>query len=154
MISDVVEVIRAAFRNTVPTSRDRIVDSKELEPLMVKHLLASRTWEEVSTELLSLYDQRADLSAVFAFLSDEANRYYLPAFMLYVLNCGKGAAGLVIDALLLRLSEGIQGLSPQFFSSSQRNAVKAFLSFLRSEFADDECRIIQIDQAERLWNSN
>lgn len=150
--AEVLEAIHAAFNDSVNVSSDRIVNSKELEPLMVKQLLSSRTWREVSTEVLFGYDQRADLSAVIAFLTDDANRYYLPAFMIYVLCRGKDA-GLIVDVLLSRLSTGSQGLSPSFFSGSQRNAVRTFLSALRQLIAEDESAIVQIVEAERLWST-
>jgi hypothetical protein len=150
MTSDeLLGLIRTAFVDC-PRPRGDIVTSDELEPKMVRQLFGSKRWNDISTELLNGYDQRADLSAVVAFLSDEANRYYLPAFMTFIVCDAKGA-GLLLDVLLSRLGSGRSGLSPMYFSSTQRGSVNSFLRYLYDLHFNDESTRRAVEHGLALW---
>ena len=147
---EVLSLINAAFAHTIAVPEVRLVSSHELEPCAIKQLLARKSWHEVTADVLIEYDRRADSSAIIAFLSDEANRYFLPSFMFFVLNQGKGA-GLIIDVLLSRLAAGRSGLLPVEFTEKQRGAVRCFLRALSLKHSDDESTRVQIDTAIARW---
>lgn len=147
--AELLDLIRATFIDG-PRPLGDIVTSDELEPKMVRQLLGSKRWSDVSTELLNGYDQRADLSAVVAFLSDEANRYYLPAFMSFIVGESM-RSGLLLDVLLSRLGSGRAGLAPKYFSAAQRDAVHSFLQYLYELYFNDESTRREVDLALAQW---
>jgi hypothetical protein len=144
--------IDAAFCDTVPVPSERLVNSLDLEPLAIKQLLKGKRWRDLTANVLFQYDERADASAIIAFLSDDAYRHFLPAFMSFVLSQGKNA-GLTIDALLFRLTEERAGRSPSLFNEQQRAAVRSFLGGLKRQHAHDESTCTQIESAMVRWQA-
>ena len=142
--------IGAAFCDTIPVPRERLVNSRGLEPRAINQLLTGKSWRELTANVLFKYDEQADASAIIAFLSDDAYRHFLPAFMSFVLSQGKNA-GLIIDALLFRLAEERSGWSPSLFNGQQRSAVRSFLQALALQHAHDESTCTQIEVAMVRW---
>ena len=142
--------IGAAFGNTTRPKDDQLVNSDELEPRMIQQFLKGKSWRDLTTSSLIDYDGRADSSAIIAFLSEEANRYFLPSFMSFVISHGRDA-GLIIDVLLSRLVAQRSGLSSVKFNQNQRGAVRSFLVALALQHAHDESTCAQIESAMVHW---
>lgn len=149
-IDAVLREIDEAFGNASPLPHDQLVSSHELEPRMIQQFLAKKSWRELTASALINYDELADSSAIIAFLSEAANRYFLPAFLTFVISRGSDA-GLIIDVLLSRLAEGRSGLSPAMFTERQRGAVRSFLAVLALQHAHDESTSAQIKSATDRW---
>ena len=75
-----------AFADLQMPRGDRIASSAELEPQAIQTLLFGRPWTTVDAALLLSYDQNADMGAMPFFLSPEAFRYYLPAFLTLIVS--------------------------------------------------------------------
>jgi hypothetical protein len=141
--------IYTVFKNSSKPDKNNIVRGESLEAKMIKYYLAPRTWQEVDVQVLSNYDQRADLSAMTAFLSSEGLRYYLPSFMVFVVLQNK-KAGLLIYALLSRLASP-ERISASDFSQSQSAVVIWFLQYLKENYSNDADMCEEIDLALTAW---
>ena len=79
--------INAAFANTRYPGDDNIGYDKTGEHLECKQVadhFRGTIWQAVDLAFLRKYGERADVSVALTFLSPEAFRYYLPAFLLVV----------------------------------------------------------------------
>ena len=144
--------IHIAFENTPRPEDDKIIRGQSLEGKMIKYFLAPRSWKEVNADVLCGYDQRADLSAMICFLSAEGFRYYLPAFLLFVILEYK-RAGILIDVLISKLASGSDGFSSSDFSQQQCRSVYEFLQYLRESHSDDELMCKEIELALKVWHA-
>ena len=147
---DLLQNIYTAFKNSSKLDKNNIVRGESLEAKMITYYLAPKTWQELDVLALSNYDQRADLSAMTAFLSSEGLRYYLPSFLVFVVLKNK-KAGVLIDVLISKLASQPERISASDFSQSQRAVVRGFLQYLKQNFANDVSLCKEIDRALTVW---
>jgi hypothetical protein len=131
----VSRMIKEAFADlSPPTGVDLVTQNTmgyDAERDDITRFFFGRRWQSLSIDEL-----RCEYSAVH-FFSPAAYRYFLPAFMLAVVERFDDA-DLVTDSLLLTLSPD----RPLFrsrvavLSAQQRQAIRAFLEYLRDERRD------------------
>ena len=150
---DLLTEIQSAFAGNARIESQQIVRGESIEAGMVKHFLSSRSWIDLDADALSGYDSRADLSASIAFLSPEGFRYYLPSFLLFIIE-HYTRAGNLIDTLISKLASGSDEYGPNAFTRAQKLAVSRFLSYLKEAHPADKSMGIEIDRALSLWNTS
>lgn len=143
-------LIVRAFANSVRPEPAATVADSSLEASMIRTYLVRYRWDEVSTSILNEYDTRADLSAIIAFLSVDGLRYYMPSFLLYLIEEGS-KAGLILDSLLDCLIGERVGIGPRDFASPQRQAICMSLQHLAEIHRKDPVTSEEIADAIRIW---
>jgi hypothetical protein len=78
-VENVIRTIKTAFAGMPYPSGGRITPNNTHDYLMVEKDFANKQWEDISLEFMPKhYD-------ALCFMTDEAYRYYLPAFMIQIL---------------------------------------------------------------------
>lgn len=113
-------------------------------------VVAGRPWTTVDAALLRSYGEYGDTGARPFFLSTEAFRYYLPAFLTFIV-AHYSEAGTLIDALLFKLKKASDDLAPYTYSQPQRLAIVGFLEYLKENYPDDAIMGREIDKALTVW---
>ena len=139
--------IAIAFAQVRRPDRAALVRGQSLEAAQIRNYLAPRTWQQLDHVALSNYDSRADLSALPAFLSDDGFRYYLPALLGFILS-DFDKAGLLVDSVIAALGRS----RPLDYPATQRELIRAFLSQLLADHADDERMCAKLGKAVRIWS--
>jgi len=139
-----------AFADLQMPKGETIASSAELEPQAIQTLLFGRPWTTVDAALLLSYGQDADTGAMPFFLSPEAFRYYLPAFLTFIVS-HYSDAGTLIDALLLKLKQASDELAPCTYSQRQRLTILSFLEYLKASHSEDAIMGREIDRALAVW---
>jgi hypothetical protein len=145
--------IEASFKNIRRPKKEEISNDNCLEAAMVRNYFYQMEWPDVNDERIISYDGRADLSAVFAFLSDDGFRYFFPTFLVFLLRHGR-TCGALLDALVWKLASGDDIVSPASFSKEQRLAVKAWLHCMQQLLLDDELFQKDIESVLKKWSSS
>jgi hypothetical protein len=116
-------------------------EGHNLECIQVADFFRGKRWNDVT--LGSLKSYRGDASACLYFMSVDAFRYYLPAYMLIALD-NYAEADVVADTAVNALTPQPLGPLQKFwaerlagFSPKQREAIVAFLRFMASEHGED-----------------
>lgn len=134
--------IKTAFSNIeVPRDDNLLYDNTcgHQECLEIKRIFTGKKWENIKLEDI-LYK-----NYVFSFFSKEAYRYYLPAFMIIVLD-NYVEADIVSQAVIYRLTPSTKDYKPRKrwlaetvsgFDERQKNAIKLFLETVRDFYGDD-----------------
>ena len=109
-----------------------------LECAQVAEFFRGKRWKDVTLAALRSY--RGDASACLAFMSPEAFRYYLPAYMLIALD-DYAEADVIADSALNMLTPGELRESwnerAKGFSQRQREAILSFLNYLDTHHGAD-----------------
>ena len=152
------EIDRAFSAERYPGD-DHLINSSSLEAVEVRDFLRGRRWNDLRIEEL------ARNHASLFFLTPEALRYYIPAFLIAsVLHYDDSDQ--IPSTLLFLLNPFAMTDSdyqPRFrerfesLSDSERHAIRGFLEFLRDTHADDFPSSGEKDQASQLlewWNQH
>jgi hypothetical protein len=138
--------IVCAFAATNPPQRGELVRGNSLEAAQIRNYLAPRTWQQLGSTELANYDNRADLSALPAFLSDEGFRYYLPALLDFIQR-DFDRAGLLVDSVVSALGRS----KPVAYSVDQREVVAAILLHLLDVHPNDELMRKELRRTLEVW---
>lgn len=154
--------INAAFANARYPGDDNIVYDKTGEHLECKQVanhFRGTTWQEVDLAFLQKYGARADVSAALTFMSPEAFRYYLPAFLLVVAEHFGDVDVLVqtvISSITPRRNQSDRTLVEfvrkrlEGFTPEQREAIRLSLEFIAQEHGH-EYLFGELDAALEHW---
>ena len=114
-------------------------DGSHLECMQVADFFRGKSWKDITLQCLRTY--RGDGSACLSFMSPEAFRYYLPAYMLIALD-NYGEADLIADSAVNALTPQPRGPLQRFWeervSEFTRDQKRAILAFLRHMAAAHE----------------
>lgn len=157
---DVRRRIVDAFGSARHPGEDNLVDDETaLEPMAVAKALEGKTWREVNLSFLRAYGERGDSSAILSFLSPAAFRYFVPAFMLLLLD-HYAEADVLADTAISKLAPWRDPADSaltkffevrhQSFDAQERSAVLAFLKFIKQEHGADYVQG-DLDRAIRHW---
>jgi hypothetical protein len=144
--------IGEAFRDVPYPGDSCLTEGASSEAVDIADFLKGRRWQD-----LRLDELVRNHESVF-FMTPEAIRYYLPAFLVVSVLHYQGANPIPSTLLfLLRLPKDAEDRSRfqtrfRSFGKPQRDAIKAFLEYLRDEQAED---FLQADEASELlgwWN--
>ncbi len=145
--------IKTAFSNIKFSGDDNILYDNACqheECLEIKLIFTGKKWEEIKLEDIQYKDY------VFSFFSQEAYYYYLPAFMIIVLD-SYIEANVVSQAVVYRLTPPTNDYKPRKkwrdktvsgFNEIQKKAIKLFLETLRDFYGDEWAEIA----LENVWN--
>lgn len=151
-------IIEAFAGAPKPAFQEIAGNRNTLEARQVAAFLQSRTWNDLTLPVLRGY--HGDPSAMLAFLSPKAFRYYLPAFLLAVIRDFR-RADMLVDTTLAAvapsttlsgsehlLAHGMEKLSE--LSLDESNAICAWLGFLNEQYRR-EFDGTQLDLALEFW---
>ena len=154
--------INAAFANARYPGDDNIGYDKTGEHLECKQVadhFRGTSWQDVDLAFLRKYGEHADVSVALTFMSPEAFRYYLPAFLLVVAE-RFGEADLlvktVISSLTPRRDQSNRALVEfvrkrlEGFTPEQREAIRLFLEYVKREHGQ-EYLFGELDAALEHW---
>jgi hypothetical protein len=148
----VVTAIDLAFRETTRPDCHSLVVGAGPEELQIRDLLLNRQWSEVDTAMLDTYDDRADLSAIVAFLSPKATVYFMPAFLKYVVSKGR-SNGLLLRNILRRFTAGKGSFDPTSYSVIQREAISRAMAYMEQVYeGDDEYDLALVRECREAWS--
>ena len=154
--------INAAFANARYPGDDNIGYDKTGEHLECKQVaehFRGTTWQNVDLAFLQKYAERADVSATLTFMSPEAFRYYLPAFLLVVAEHFGEVDVLVqtvISSITPRRDQSDRTLVEfvrkrlEGFTLEQRQAIRLFLEYMKREHGQ-EYLFGELDAALEHW---
>ncbi len=120
----------------------------------LRDLVMGRHWRELTLDYI---DSRRINDTVAVLLSDEGFRYYLPAYMLAILE-DRETADVMVDSVIYRLIGPFEMPSPERdawlewtgqLGDEQQRAVTAFLEFERDVHRED----YPFDEPERALHS-
>jgi hypothetical protein len=132
---------------------------EHLECKQVADYFRGTRWQDVDLAFLRKYGERADASACLTFMSPEAFRYYLPAFLLVVAESFDEADLLVqtvVSSITPRRDQSNRALVEfvrkrlEGFTSEQREAIRLFLEYMKREHAQ-EYLFGELDTALEHW---
>jgi hypothetical protein len=116
-------------------------DGYNLECIQVADFFRGRSWKDITLKALKAY--RGDRSACLSFMSPDAFRYYLSAYMLIALD-NYADADVVGDSAVNALTPQPRGPLQQFwierasgFTQEQKSAIVAFLQHMAFEHEAD-----------------
>lgn len=132
------EQIEEAFRDSVYPGHSNIVyDLRYADCREVAEAFKAKHWKDVPLEVLLHYHES------LSFFSDEAFRFYLPAYLLIAVE-RYGEADVIPLYVLFSLQPPPTGEERdrflrrmEGFTRAQREAIKSFLRFMRDEHAAD-----------------
>ena len=134
--SQLIAQIISAFDNTQKPTRIVAASTGGFEPSIVEAYFLNKDWREISMlQMVKDGYEGAELSALL-FMSDEAFRYFLPAFLLININ-EDDIADLTFDTTLYRLTLPLEdhvdfaSCREKFdgFSLEQKNVIADFLKY-------------------------
>ncbi len=138
---DVRTLISEAWSDAPYPGDDAIAydqSGQHLERAQVAEFFRGKRWKDVTLAALRSY--RGDASACLAFMSPEAFRYYLPAYMLIALD-DYAEADAIADSALNMLTPGelreYWNERAKGFSQRQRGAILSFLNYLDAHHGAD-----------------
>ena len=154
--------IVAAFANARYPGDDNIGYDKTGEHLECKQVaehFRGTTWQNVDLAFLQKYGKGADVSAALTFMSPEAFRYYLPAFLLAVAE-HFGEVDVLVQTVISSITprrdknrtlvefvrERLEGFTPE-----QRGAIRLFLEYMKRELGQ-EYLFGELDAALEHWS--
>lgn len=154
------EEIQEAFADVPYPGDDQLVTHTDyFERDAIKTFFKGKDWRDINIEWLS-HEYPQDPSACLGFMTPQAFRYYLPAYLLVSIDnlpesdvtpettvwalTAPETPGPDMDRFVARMD----GLTKR-----QAQAIKSFLEFRKAEYADDpEHRNDPIIALERYWN--
>jgi len=161
---EVVEHIRSAFGGSRCPPPGRIVydsSGSHAEAQQVARHFGGRDWGDVDSKSILAYDDAADASAALSFMSPEGFRYYLPAFLLFILE-QEEKAGLIAASTISKLAPWSDPDDEQMtrfcnerlvqFSDMERQAIVQFLQYTR-EHDTGSLSGEELDRALQYWKS-
>jgi hypothetical protein len=154
--------INAAFANARYPGDDNIGYDKTGQNLECKQIaehFRGMSWPDVDLAFLREYGEHADASACLTFMSPEAFRYYLPAFLLVLVENFQEADVLVetvISSITPRRDQSKPALVEfvrlrlEGFTPEQREAIRLFLEYMKREHGQ-EYLFGELDAALEHW---
>jgi len=112
-----------------------------LECKQVADFFRRKHWKDITLPVLCTY--RGDASACLSFMSPEACRFYLPAYMLIAIDNHDEADVVAESAWSMLLPKDDPSLADYWreraagFSPKQRKAIVSFLRFLQQHYGSD-----------------
>lgn len=142
---ELITQIRAAFATVGRPSWDNIVchDCRECYDLR-DGLLGFPSAELPDTWFDWNWDQ-------LPLLSDEAKRYYLPAYLCFALRQPKSLAA---EFVLYALGSDHRWQPPGGYSEAQRQVVREYLDFERRRLPEGDVSLDGIEQAAQRWRAS
>lgn len=153
--------IRRVFSSAEYPGDDHIAYGGEdhLEGQQVAEHFRGKQWSDIDLAFIRGYDEFADASACLSFMTDEAFRYYLPAFLLVTLE-DFADAGLVAATTVSKLApwrdesdEAMKSFVERRlsgFTPAQREAIGKFLEHMSDTHRDD-LEGDELDRALSFW---
>lgn len=145
---EIINEINKAFGKLRCPPDDLLVRGDDIESVEIKNAFKGKHWEEIDSKFL-LNEYRESL----LFFSPMAFRFYLPAYMIVVLQ--KFDQADIITHLLvnaLTVSDFYSNRSVfEIFSDDQKRVVARFLIYLSSAYADNYLHNEPIKALECYW---
>jgi hypothetical protein len=132
---------RDSFSNRLSYDGQVVSDDQVLEARQISDFFLGKKWEEITLDALQ-NDYIGDPSACFSFMTDEAKKYYFPAYVIASLT-NYYEADLIVDSTVYLLNPENWENRKEFslwsnaFSKKQKKLIRDYLLYLRKYYSSD-----------------
>jgi hypothetical protein len=149
---DLIRRIEVAFAEASPPGDDKLLHPQCMDAEDIKDFYGTASWRGIPDEIV------ARNNASLCFFSSEAYRFYLPAYLTWVLRHFNTSPSFAVDSTIYSLSPG-EGSLREFavskyalLDSAQRRVVLDFLAYL-DEYGSGEMDAVAVRKAIEYWSA-